>query len=613
MTQSERVETDPIILEKQEELSVSVEEVPIASLRLTPQLREKFPKEYDPAMIRRLGQAIKNGTITPHALVVKEVYDGDGRPYLELLHKPAVVFALDQFGTDTVGVIIIHNNTDFDLDTASDRQLLYLGERGALIDHFVRDIPLSDVIVDGSVVDEEHRDILKDQLATGQQVNIWVRPRLFLTRILHDIVDGYHRSAALTEIGVREIEARLSYGMTDEELYDERVRAAARSAKAVKLSRMITSMQQSYSRSEWFKYGLRLSQILSLANSSDLTKQPGKNLGLPEDVAQNAIRWVVNKAKLWDSDVGTLYQQIRSAEDSFPEIIDQVRTSQGGGHIGDGVFNPVKFYAMVEKLPNNLTLQRIMVRIIRHQNLNTDQVRVVSQALALIENNPELIELLESNPCDLDVLSGILGGKVAYVKGKMVHQPKAAPPTDDEIPLSDIDPDTEVLTSHLDEIATIQDIVEDASSNTIFQAPEEVNHREELEPDTGIRKKSFTTAAKPIGHDESYNVHRTIRDYELQISNLEQALDAANTRLARGGGQDVWYKTLATLTPREREIMRYVSKARKMGIDIPQINTRLRHKYNLTGNQVTQLKRSALAKWSMLLESMLQAEYDNII
>src|SRR4030067_2881493 len=163
--------------------------------------------------------------------------------------------------------------------------------------------------------------------------------------------------------------------MTDEELFDERVRAAARSAKAVKFPRMITFMFRSYQVSPWSQQGLQLSQILNLAVTSSSTKQPGKNLGLTPETYQATIQWAKQKAMLWNSDVGSLYQQIRCAENSFSEIIGQVRTSQGGGHIGDGVFNPVKFFAMVEELPNNFRLQQLMVSIIKKHNLNTDQVR----------------------------------------------------------------------------------------------------------------------------------------------------------------------------------------------------------------------------------------------
>jgi len=47
-------------------------------------------------------------------------------------------------------------------------------------------------------------------------------------------------------VGASLIEARISFGMTDEELYDQRVKAAARSAKAVKFARTIILMQNSF-------------------------------------------------------------------------------------------------------------------------------------------------------------------------------------------------------------------------------------------------------------------------------------------------------------------------------------------------------------------------------
>jgi hypothetical protein len=612
-------------------LSVTRERVGIDSLVLPELLKTRFLKEYDTAVIKQLAKTILNGIITPHALVVKEVYGGDHTSQFELLHKPSFVFALQQCGISEADVVVIHANDDFDLYTASSNQLLFLGEQGVLTDHVVRDIPMEDVISDESIVDEEYRDVLQDQLSTGQLVNIRVRVRHLGKRIVYDIIDGYHRYGALNSIGAQLISARLTFGMTNEELFDERVLAAFRSAKAVKFARMITSMQLSYSESVWSKqFGLRLSQILSWAVNAKKIKQPGKNLGIPEDIARNAMEWVSRKAVLWNSDVGTLYAQIRAAEDSFPEIIKQIRTTEGGGHAGDGVLNRDKFIAMVEPLGKKLPLQLTMVAIVKEHNLNADQTRVVAGALALIEEQPELIRLVQFNPFDVEVLSSILKTKVTFEKGKFVVQDtkrslrdrgggEVIADTDNESFREDILEDGELFTdSQLAQLAPIDVSIEDARSDTIFRVPSDAPTPEEADASEILPDE--LKPAKPIGavkdntSYQDYDKARSSSDYEREITELQEALEKSNVQNMKGGkSKDAWYETLATLTPEERAAIRSIYTMKKKGLDLNAINATIMREYGLTSNQLSQLKRSAFSRWNLFLSDILQNEYDQIV
>lgn len=597
-------------------LLVTRERVDIGSLVLPDILKTRFPKEYDPANIKELATTIQSGILTPHALAVKEIRDTNGSSHVELLHKPSVIFALQNCGISDVDVVIIHNKDDFDLFTATNNQLLCLGEQGVLTNHIVRDIPMADVVSDESIIDEEYRDVLKSQLSTGQEVNIRVRVRRIGERIVYDIIDGYHRHDSLKIIGAQLISARLTFGMTDEELHDERVLAAFRSAKAVKFSRMIMAMQLSYSESVWNKqYNLKLSQILSWAVNAKKTKQPGKNLGVPEEVARQAIDWVTKKAILWNSDVGTLLMEMRAAENSFPEIIKQIRTTEGGGHAGDGMLNRDKFIAMVDPLRNKLFLQSTMVSIIKDHNLNSDQTRVVASVLACIENQPDLMRLLQFNPFDTDVLSSILKQRVTIEKGKFVVQDLQRQPQDAG--------DEEPLVSHLDELAPIDTVVQEAESSTIFNAPTDESPREEAEPEDEDGDDVLPAELHPVeplwkakddGHPQDYNKVRSPGDYEREITELQATLEKVNGQLARGGkSKSAWYETVATLTLEERDVMRSITKLKKKGMDIGMINTQLRLQFGLTHNQLAQLKRSAVSKWSVFLSDMLQKEYDQIV
>ncbi len=611
-------ETRPFSVSEQDGLRISKESVSIDRIAYK-HLQAQFPRDFDTAMYAHLAHALTKGIITPHAVVVKEKIDETGTHY-DLLHKPAMILAYRQCNISDIDVVVVHDDTDaFSFENATNDQLLYLAEQGALIDHLLQNVTVHSILSEGSIVDEEHRDKLADQLAFGQEVPIWVRARPGLKgSLVYDIVDGYHRTDALRNIGARMIEARVSFGMTDEELYDQRVMAAVRSAKSVKFARTVTLMQQSFAQSKWFsEYRLKLSQVMALATNAKITKQPGKNLGISEETGQQVIQWVLNKAELWGGNLGSIYQQVRAAEDSFPEIIQQVRNLSGGGHTGDGALNTLKFISMVEQLPGKFHLQRIMVNIIRQHNLNSDQTRVVASALSCIEDQQDAIDLVVLNPFDTEVLSSILKQAVTVEKGKFILQDGPKPSSDPA------DDEEEVLASDLDQMAPIEDVVAEAQSETIFQRPNDVYTPEDAELPESYKDTNLLSGSRPVsvigigkdyGHHHDYEKMRSSEDYEKEITELQAALEIVNAQLARGRkAKTAWYETLATLTPQERDVMRKIAKLHEKGFDLIQINSYLTKKFHLTHNQLSQLKRSAFSKWNLFLIDTVQAEYDHVM
>jgi len=631
------------ILEK-EGLRVTRETVPL-DLVTYEHLQAQFPKDFDKAMCSILAKSITKGIIVPHAVVVKERSDEKGS-YYELLHKPSTILAYQQCGISTIDVVIVHGNDEFSLDKATDAQLLFLAEQGALIDHILQNIQVERIISEGSIVDEDHVEELESDLSTGQKEPIWVRARLDEAgNLVYDIVDGYHRTDVFRSVGASLIEARISFGMTDEELYDQRVKAAARSAKAVKFARTIILMQNSFHESKWYlEYGLKLSQILSFA-ASVKSQEPGKNLLSPE-LGREAIEWAKQKIAVWGGSITTISQQIRCAEDSFPEIIQQVRSLDGGGHEGDGVLNRDKFVAMVDELGQNLQLQRSMVAIIKEHNLNSAQTRVVASALALIEKQPDLIRMIEINPFDTEMMSLILKTKVTIEKGKFIVEKiqkssqknvvvaSEVIQTEETVPDDEAPADTEEpLSSELDTLAPIDEVVAEAAADTIFEAPSDVPPPRSL--DTGVQTGLIHpgSGVKSIGMEvdtgdhPDYDVKRTVAQLEKENEELRNTLEQVNEQLEKGGKRkkSAWYETLATLTQEERAIMRYIYKQKKkfklneepdeakQYKYMSQIDTALKIEFSLTSNQLSQLKRSAYAKWSLFLQDMFQQEYDQTV
>jgi hypothetical protein len=86
-------------------------------------------------------------------------------------------------------------------------------------------IPVEDICLKDTVIDEKHMEAVKQELEeNGQRYDIVVRARFNEERhIVYDIIDGFYRSVALSELGVPWVRAVVEYGMSDRRMYDQRI------------------------------------------------------------------------------------------------------------------------------------------------------------------------------------------------------------------------------------------------------------------------------------------------------------------------------------------------------------------------------------------------------
>ncbi|MBU1327007.1 hypothetical protein KKB64_01800 [Patescibacteria group bacterium] len=390
---------------------VKLETIPFENIVISEELAHELRDELDDRRVEYLATSIQAGrTPVLRVLLKARIVTGEEERLkfqYELLHKAGLVKTLELLGYSECEAVVLYGFDNFNLKDALPEELLQLSERGTKIER-IEKIPVSSLVLEGKITDEEHEAKLEDQMGVdGQKVPMWLRARSTESGIVYDIIDGYHRGSVLNKLRITLGLAQVSYGMSNEELYDQRV-IAANSVRSVQFARVIRWMQRSYLESTWARdYNLKLSTILGLAFQKDKIGHPGKRLGLTPKKAQEAIAWVEGKAQLWQGELGTIYLQIRAAEISFEEITEQVRVSSGGGHKGSGVFNPGKFVAMAEELPGELHLQRKMLAIIREHNPNADDTRLVARALKLKRRVPHTVKALERDP--VNVAREILG------------------------------------------------------------------------------------------------------------------------------------------------------------------------------------------------------------
>lgn len=269
-------------------------------------------------------------------------------------------------------------------------------------------VPVEFLSLDESIVDDEHVRVLEDSISgpRGQLSPLVVRARLTESNeIAYDIIDGFHRGTALKRLGVEFADCKVVYGCDDEEFYDLRVTAAL-SVSSVSFPRIAKWMKLSYEQTDYAKSGLTLLQAISLANQDTSGVRFGSMLSA-EDVG-SVKKWVVDKARKWKKNPSMLYQDMLAIDQAAPDIVEKVRLGEGGGHEGQGAFNPARFKAMVSQLPGDFDLQRVVFELIKQFNLDQFEVAKVARAMKEARGDPMTVQMLKKDP--LAIAEGLLAG-----------------------------------------------------------------------------------------------------------------------------------------------------------------------------------------------------------
>jgi hypothetical protein len=227
-------------------------------------------------------------------------------------------------------------------------------------------------------------------------------------------------------------EAVVLYGCNDEELFDLRVLAAS-SVKSIKFARMAMWMQMSFEYTKWKSKeilsfiknkDLTLSQVFAMAHRSanQITKEPGKNLGVSNEAAEELIAWAVQKARRWDRPLAVLLQDMRAIEVASPELVMMVRQG-GGGTDGKGVFTRARFVSIVNNLPNEWEVQERLAHMAIDKNILASDLGILSGELAeaLRKKNEVFQERIFNNP-DLYLRKHQVARVIEKGKGAMPNQ-----------------------------------------------------------------------------------------------------------------------------------------------------------------------------------------------
>lgn len=448
----------------------------------------------------------------------------------------------------------------------------------------LEEIPLSSIQTEASIIDESHAIELANNMSgkRGQLSAIVVRAREEDGKIVYDVIDGFHRTAAKKMMGEDMIKANVAYSCSDEELFDLRILAAS-SVQTVQFPRIAEWISRSYQTTQWMNTGLTVAQVFALAmNDSNTTR----NANLPPETVKEIKKWVQEKSKSWGRSAASIYQILRVVEDADPSLVRQVR-NQGGGKDRATAITPQRLEAVVAKFPGevNYPIQNAILQFVQDNRLSAAETATLVDSITLLTKG--LVN--ESNI--KGVLAKINVRELIRVTKKGQEEKEVPKGTDESTSDRDSNQSQNGIYEPTDhELTILEEQLGSASKD----------HRTVLE-ENGVRHSSGEIIyAQKIGQGEggsSYDQRKTNEELLEENASLKKALEIASGGILHDNPdgkknvdrQEYWWQTAPYLSSNERYAMETLfSKA----LDISEIADSL----HILPMQVLSLIQSACAR-----------------
>ena len=186
------------------------------------------------------------------------------------------------------------------------------------------------------------------------------------------LIDGFHRVAAMRELGFNEIEC-IVLDCNEETFWDMRITAAS-THKAVTFARVVDWIDEVFQISPGMeRYSGSYKSAFSLFNSVDRDTAP-------EDVK----RWATNKAQQWGLAVSTIRQWLYTKQSLSPELLAEAKSQ--GSTVEPRELPFTHYYRVAETLPGEPSLQRQVIQKAKEESLTGQQTREVAKAVKQAPN-----------------------------------------------------------------------------------------------------------------------------------------------------------------------------------------------------------------------------------
>lgn len=253
------------------------------------------------------------------------------------------------------------------------------------------EVPIELICREDVPVDQDHVDELKAAIedesrksgSTGQLSRVLLaqvpgRDKLY-------IIDGFHRDAALSQLGRTSELVTIRPSTSEEELLDLRL-LTANTHKSVAFARITDWIGDAWSKTVWAEK-ITASQAFGL----NVAAATGKGLGLAPDETQAIKAWVQDKADRWHMSTSSIRLNLLTADTADPELAKAARRRPSGRSLD--ALTPNHLRVIAEALPHRYELQRLVDKIVREHALSAPRARAVALEIAKAEDVEAALEI----------------------------------------------------------------------------------------------------------------------------------------------------------------------------------------------------------------------------
>ncbi|MDB5176013.1 MAG: hypothetical protein JWM81_871 [Candidatus Saccharibacteria bacterium] len=273
---------------------------------------------------------------------------------------------------------------------------LLMREGGTIMDAYVTlDLILTeDVPVDHAHVAELAQAMRKEQLNTsgegtsGQVSAITLAHVPRMPKFL--IIDGFHRTGALNQNGEQKAYASICLNSTLEETFDRRITAAT-SHKSVQFARVVDWVEAAWSRTDWHRKGLSVSQgfMLGLSDSNN-----GARLGLSPNEVRAITQWTKAKSQQWNMTTSQLHNNLVVAGVMDPKLVREVRASKANR--ANFALSPQHLKVIGTQLPHLYLQQNLVAKVILQRKMSAADAQQLVSAVASAPTPEAAVTVIET-------------------------------------------------------------------------------------------------------------------------------------------------------------------------------------------------------------------------
>ncbi|MCL4416913.1 MAG: ParB N-terminal domain-containing protein, partial [Actinobacteria bacterium] len=255
-------------------------------------------------------------------------------------------------------------------------------ENGTLLGYVPLDLIYEDVPVDDRRVNELADDIERREQREPIVIG-YVRDRNRLA-----IMNGFHRVAAMKELGKDEIFSTIWPDVTWKDVLEHRILATKN--QAIQFARLPEWLHELFHEEQkWVKMGITLNQVFGVGNN--LRR-------IPQEIKGEVDEWIKHVVELSGKGKVTLANMLRTANVADPDLMKRSRTGGVGKNKAEGKLNQRKLDAIAAELPyeSNFWRQRFVANKALDFNLSLKEISDLSIQMRDVDDLVEAREVFEA-------------------------------------------------------------------------------------------------------------------------------------------------------------------------------------------------------------------------